>query len=65
MKISDQSMDRVAFAAFALLLAVCSVALVGFIVFAQVGVVAAVIVSAAMLLVVGAILGALNRATGY
>lgn len=66
MKIDNQgSLDRFAMLAFALLLAVCWVALVGFIVFVQVSTAAAVIASAATVLVVGAVLFALNRAAGF
>ena len=65
MKISEQSLDRLAMIAFALFLAVCSVAVVGFIVFAQLGVAAALVAAAAMTFVVAAIVLALNRAAGF
>jgi hypothetical protein len=66
MKIDSQkSLDRLAMFAFALLLAVCSLAVIGFIVFAQFGVAAALIAAAAMMFVVAMIVLALNRAAGF
>jgi hypothetical protein len=66
MKIDSQkSLDRLAMILFALLFAVCSAAVIGFIVFAQFGVAAALIAAAAMTFVVAAIVLALNRAAGF
>ncbi len=64
MKISEQSLDRLAMIAFGLFLAVCSVAVIGFIVFAQFGGAAALVAAAAMTIVVALIVLGLNQAVG-
>lgn len=64
MKISEQSLDRLAMIAFGWFLAVCSFAVIGFIVFAPFGAASALAAAAAMTIVVTLIVLGLNQAVG-
>lgn len=61
MTTDQSSMDRVAVLAFGLLLGVCTVGVVGIIVFAQLGIGPALIAAALMTIVVSIIVLALNQ----